>query len=446
MKPAANRKIIAGLSFQFGVLMTTILVISMIITTWLSYRDNARITEETLNTRIDSIGHLLAAISIEPLLLYDFVSISDYMQSTVEEKDIVITQLSDKDDKPVTRHINEESQLAREVIQLASTNDLAIIFNQLELHPDIILKSFPVMLDGKKIGSVSLGLDRRQYDRAAHNRFQDNIVLTILMALFAGLSIYLIFNHRVLKPITRLKNAAARISNFELEKKIDIEGHNELSDLAVSFNEMTDHLAAAIYVRDLAMEDLRSLNETLEERIHERTSELQQLTNKATHQAMHDPLTGLPNRSLIMERLKQSIHYAHRQNKTLAVFMLDLNRFKEVNDTLGHPVGDQVLKGVAERLPKVLRETDTVGRLGGDEFVIILSESSQAQALLVAEKIQQEFVADFDIDGHLLSISTSIGIALYPEHTADPDKLIQKADIALYVAKKKHDHHDCRLR
>ena len=203
---------------------------------------------------------------------------------------------------------------------------------------------------------------------------------------------------------------------------------------------MTGHLSEAITERNRAMDEMRSLNETLEERIHERTQELQQLNNKVTHQAMHDPLTSLPNRTLIMERLKQSIRYANRNGKPLSVFMMDLNRFKEVNDTLGHPVGDQVLIEVSKRLPKVLRETDTFGRLGGDEFVVILSESSLEQAMLVADKIQQEFITDFAINGHLLSISTSIGVAQFPEHASDPDSLIQKADIALYVAKKKHEH------
>ena len=441
MKSPSDSKITAGLSFQFGLLMAVILIISMIITTWLSYRDNTQINERTLNTRIEAIGDLLAAISIEPLLVYDFVSLSEYMQSTVNKKDIVFTQLLGKDNKPITQHFSRDSQLVNEILQTAATDNVPDIFEKLSTHPDIISKQFPVMLEGKKIGVVSLGLDRRDYDRAAAKHFQDNIILTILISLFAGLSIYLIFNHRILKPINRFKKAASHIANFELDKKIPIQGHNELSDLASSFNDMTEHLAAAVYVRDKTMEELRHFNETLEERIHERTQELQLLNRKVTHQAMHDPLTGLPNRTLIMERLRQSIQYAHRHNKTLAVFMLDLNRFKEVNDTLGHPVGDQVLIGVAQRLPEVLRETDTVGRLGGDEFVVILSETTPEHAIQVAEKIQQAFAPDFEINGHLLSVGTSIGIALYPDHTQDPDTLVQKADIALYVAKKKHDHY-----
>jgi len=154
------------------------------------------------------------------------------------------------------------------------------------------------------------------------------------------------------------------------------------------------------------------------------------------HQAFHDALTGLPNRMLFKDRLTLEIAHAKRNKQMLAVLFLDLDRFKLVNDTLGHGLGDQLLKIIAKRLVGYVREDDTVARLGGDEFTILLPEIIQVEnAAKVARKILQAVREPVHIDIHELYITTSIGIALYPNDGEDAESLLKNADTAMYRAK-----------
>lgn len=154
------------------------------------------------------------------------------------------------------------------------------------------------------------------------------------------------------------------------------------------------------------------------------------------YQALHDSLTDLPNRTLLYDRLQQAILSGHRQNRLLALLLMDLDRFKDVNDTLGHHYGDTLLQQVGQRLRGALRESDTVARLGGDEFAILLSALADVKdVVLVAGKILQALEAPFILEGHILDIGASIGIALFPDHGEYADLLIQRADVAMYLAK-----------
>ncbi|MGA2398019.1 MAG: diguanylate cyclase [Steroidobacteraceae bacterium] len=161
------------------------------------------------------------------------------------------------------------------------------------------------------------------------------------------------------------------------------------------------------------------------------------ITQKFAHAAHHDSLTGLPNRLLLESRLTQAIDLAHRHNCEAALLFLDLDGFKLVNDTLGHPVGDRLLRSVAGALQGCVRSTDTVSRFGGDEFVVLLSEiSGQADAAQVAEKILGVLRAHHSVDEPGLRITASVGIALYPHDGIDPQTLLRNADDAMFLAKR----------
>jgi diguanylate cyclase (GGDEF)-like protein/PAS domain S-box-containing protein len=154
------------------------------------------------------------------------------------------------------------------------------------------------------------------------------------------------------------------------------------------------------------------------------------------HLAEHDALTDLPNRLLLNDRLARSIALSRRYGRRLAVLFLDCDRFKHINDTLGHAIGDQVLKSIAKRLTACVRESDTVSRHGGDEFLILLSEVDQPEdAGLIAEKIVSSIAEPHFIAGHELQLTASVGIALYPEDGQDAQSLIMRADTAMYHAK-----------
>jgi diguanylate cyclase (GGDEF)-like protein/PAS domain S-box-containing protein len=155
-----------------------------------------------------------------------------------------------------------------------------------------------------------------------------------------------------------------------------------------------------------------------------------------TYLAHNDALTGLPNRKLFQERLEHEIALACRASTPLAVMFLDLDKFKQVNDKLGHNFGDGLLRQVGQRLKGTIRDSDTVARLGGDEFAIIQTGFSDVRAVCsLAERIIDAIQKPYEIDGQLVEISTSIGITLYPQNANNPEELLKNADIAMYQAK-----------
>jgi diguanylate cyclase (GGDEF)-like protein len=156
---------------------------------------------------------------------------------------------------------------------------------------------------------------------------------------------------------------------------------------------------------------------------------------RLAYMAYHDALTDLPNRTLLLDRLEQATRVATREGTALALLLLDLNGFKEINDTLGHHAGDRVLQWVAARVRGTVREADTVARLGGDEFAVVLPMSDIDGALLTAQKILHEIEQPCVIDDRALGVRASLGIACFPEHGSTADMLLQKADVAMYVAK-----------
>jgi len=161
--------------------------------------------------------------------------------------------------------------------------------------------------------------------------------------------------------------------------------------------------------------------------------------------AYYDSLSGLPNRVLFNDLLTKELARAHRNQQRVGVLLLDLDRFKEVNDTLGHTMGDKLLRAVGERLTGLLRRSDTVARLGGDEYILLLPEIAGIKdATMIAQKILETIRKPFVLDSHELHIATSIGIAIYPNDGEDVDTLMKNADIAMYHAKNQgRDNYQC---
>jgi diguanylate cyclase (GGDEF)-like protein/PAS domain S-box-containing protein len=204
-----------------------------------------------------------------------------------------------------------------------------------------------------------------------------------------------------------------------------------------------------ISARKKAEADLIAAHANLERLVEQRTQELKQtvleleikvqeqkLAEAHIQQLAHfDPLTRLPNRLLLNDRCNTALHIANRSHQHVALIFLDLDHFKNINDSLGHRVGDEVLMELASRLNKAVREQDTVSRLGGDEFILLLPDTDALGATRVAEKILQAALVPFQIEQHELTVTPSIGIAMYPEDGNDLDALSKCADAAMYRAK-----------
>jgi len=161
-----------------------------------------------------------------------------------------------------------------------------------------------------------------------------------------------------------------------------------------------------------------------------------QMEQKLEEMATHDFLTGLPNRVLLLDRFTIAAALAHRNKARIAVMSLDLDKFKSINDTLGHDAGDQVLKVISARLVRILRASDTFARVGGDEFISVMMETDHIEeATAIANKILDSFTEPLSIAGHQLHLSTSIGIAIYPDDAEDLETLTKKSDAAMYYSK-----------
>jgi diguanylate cyclase (GGDEF)-like protein len=259
---------------------------------------------------------------------------------------------------------------------------------------------------------VILGLSQplenvvRETSKLGWNTVQIILALGVLAILLAAL-----VSRAVIGPLRKMVDAMSFFSKEHVVNELSASRKDEIGLLASSLNDMQNIIVAN-------MRDLKESRQALE------------------HLAQHDPLTGLPNRALFDDRLRQAVSQARRDKTHMALLFVDLDAFKDVNDTCGHHVGDLLLNAAAKRMQACVRHADTVGRMGGDEFVVLLTHVEEDQdAVLVAEKICKALSQPFDLDGRSLFIGSSIGVALYPEHGSDELTLSRSADAAMYRAK-----------
>jgi diguanylate cyclase (GGDEF)-like protein len=221
-----------------------------------------------------------------------------------------------------------------------------------------------------------------------------------------------IVSRAMIGPLNMMVRAAKRFSTDRAIAELPVRRNDELGLLARSFKDMQTQINAHL-------------------------SELYDSQRDVDHLARHDPLTGLANRLMLYDRLEHAISASQRTGRNIALIYLDLDRFKEINDTRGHAIGDKVLKAVSNRLKKMVREVDTVARLGGDEFVILFdSIEDPRQVVAIAGKIIDAFRLPLEIDGEEYRIGVSLGISVYPQDADNATRLIEQADTAMYRAKK----------
>jgi len=254
---------------------------------------------------------------------------------------------------------------------------------------------------------------------APFHRLQSALLLITLLGVIVSIAGSMLTARSVTRPLAALAQFSRRVGHGDYSRPIEVRQHDEIGELASAFNQM-------------------------QESIVERERRITEL-------AYMDRLTGLPNRALFSDRLQAAVSAATETGRPLSVMMMDLDRFKLVNDTLGHPIGDTLLCEVAKRLQTaLLRPTDTVARLGGDEFAVLLPGDDLAAARLVAARMLHALEAPIMIEGQLVDVGASIGIVTYPHHGSDMNVLMRRADIAMYEAKRnnlghavydeRHDH------
>ncbi|MDC7823729.1 diguanylate cyclase [Pseudomonas sp. BLCC-B13] len=265
---------------------------------------------------------------------------------------------------------------------------------------------------GNRESFVVLGLAQpEEYVLKESSRLGERIIQVVIFASLLAVLIATIASRAMTSSLKRINLAVQQFARERKSAPLPVQRQDELGQLARSFVQM-------------------------QEEIVEHLEELSRSRNALEHLARHDPLTGLPNRRVFFERLEHALAAARRSAKPLAVLFVDLDHFKQLNDSLGHSVGDRVLQAVANLLRSATRESDTVARLGGDEFVILIEQlDDPGRVVAVLHKLHERFQLPMLLDGHEVKVQASMGVSLFPRDGDDIESLVQQADRAMYVAK-----------
>lgn len=430
-----NNKRKISLGAKFASLVAIILVLTMSAVATFTYRAENSLFLENLQSKGRVLGTFIASVSPQPILSYDYTTLNDYVREVSHKEDVIYAVILAPDNKNLTAYLDSGNAYIKSATETLGHNNILGVIQQVKKDKSVIPLEFPIALKDQKLGMVEIGISRKRIDALSRKQLAKILLANVLIIIFLITCIYIIFRRSALEPIRELIMGSDRVAGGDLEHKVAVGASDELGTLTDSFNEMIGKLKKSTNEKDQALKKLQDLNKTLESRVERRTRELESANKELKHIALHDELTSLPNRSLIFDRVVQAIEMSKRQHEPFTIMMMDLNRFKDVNDTLGHDVGDKILRDVGSRLKKALRHIDTVGRLGGDEFAIIFPGVDEEYAVTVANKLVHIFNEPFEHKGMSLSIGTSIGIAIYPQHGDDTLTLLKRADVAMYVAK-----------
>lgn len=267
---------------------------------------------------------------------------------------------------------------------------------------------------GLEVGELYIEFSHQNIKAKTREALLNGLYTYSLTLVFTLIALHLSLRY-ITVPLERLSEVIKKLADNDLSVKVPyVKQNDEIGEISKAVGVLKD------YAKDRA----ELLNELAESR------------EKLEFQALYDPLTKLPNRTLVMDRLSHQLSESQRDNNISSVLFIDLDDFKKVNDTLGHDKGDELLIQCTERLQKVIRAADTVGRLGGDEFIAILGNLKSPQdSKLVAEKLIHALRAPFILDGQEVTVSASIGIASYPDDASDKIGLLKNSDAAMYHAK-----------
>ena len=408
----------------FGVAaIQTILLVLLI---WNGLNVLKQSNEDALLKRTDTTAKLFASTAQAAVLATDLAALESFMGEVLSNPDIVYARVLSK--QGVLAEAGEQRLLTRKFVRDTSLGTAS---------SDSVFDTYAdITVSGEKYGRVEIGFSTTAIQHLISNTRTKSFGLAILNLVMVGM-FSLALGYYLTRGLNALQQGTKQIAEGELGYQIQVKGKDELAQTAVSFNEMSAKLKHLDAERAKKEAEIRQLNQALEQRVTERTTQLQDANTQLEHQALHDSLTNLPNRALFHDRLSNTLSSAQRSNELFALIGLDLDLFKEINDTLGHHAGDLVLQHVAQACHKILRESDTVARMGGDEFSILLPKvTDREHAMQIAQRVLAAIKEPLQIDGHLIEVSASLGIAIYPEHGDDELTLIMHGDAAMYEAKR----------
>ncbi len=416
------------MSFRWKIILgvAAIQAVLLVLMLWSGLNVLTQSSEEALLKRARTTTKLFAATAQSAVLSTDLAALESFVEEVLATPDIVYARVASR--HGVLAEGGVKPALVRPFIAdttLASTS-----------NDGIFDASADITVSGETYGRVEVGLSTTAIQRLIANTRGESLSLALLNMLLVGLfSVALGFY--LTRGLNALQRGTQRIVEGDLGYQIKVYGNDELGQAAQAFNVMSLKLRQLDGEHAAKTTEVQRLNQALEQRVIDRTIELQGVNEKLEYQAMHDTLTGLSNRALFHDRLGNVLASSKRSKELFAIVGIDLDLFKEINDTLGHHAGDLVLQHVAHACNQCLRDSDTVARMGGDEFAILLpSVTDMERAVTVAQRVLAAIGEPLDLDGHIIEISASLGVAMYPQHGADELALLAHSDAAMYEAKR----------
>ncbi len=415
------------MSFRYKLIFGVVAIQGMllVILVWNSLHALHVSSEEEFLMRSTTTAHLFASSSQAAVLSTDLGSLDSAVREIVASPGIVYARIYGGGQ--VLAEAGDPAFLARRFVPDQSLDTV---------RDGVFDKTAEISVAGRQYGKIELGFSVSAITGLL-TQTRDRTLLLVGVDLALIILFAFVLGLYVTRKLRALREASAYIAQGKFGYRVDVRGGDELAQTAHAFNEMSTQLKQLDEQHHQAQAEILALNQDLERRVHQRTNELVNLNSELEHQALHDALTRLPNRTLFTDRLEQAIRISAREKKSFALVAVDLDLFKEINDTLGHHAGDLVLQEVASRVRRALRDSDTVARMGGDEFaILLLNVADHATAQFLTQRIHQAVRESLMLEGKLLEIGASMGIAMYSDHGATAEDLTRHADAAMYAAKR----------
>ena len=392
-----------NLGAKFTLTVLIILAGTMAANTLYFLETSTRFHEQQLVERGHALGRLISLVSPDAILGFDFLLLNDYTREVSSQQDVVYGVIVNPQGVPISSYINDSDPLIKKRFAAAKSNDISKLLQKLDGQDDLIQLEFPITQNNVLLGRFLVGISRQSLQSEFSRQLIIQILVLTAIVLFLSAAIYAVFRFNVLFPIQKLIAASQKVARGQYTL-VEEKSADELGQLARAFNAMTE--------------------------------EVRQEQAKLHRQANFDTLTGLPNRMMALDRIKLEINRARRSVMRFAVFFIDLDNFKNVNDSLGHAVGDELLIATGTRVQATLRDTDTVARLGGDEFLVLSPDvTNEVQVEEIAERMIKAISEPQELSGRKVVAKCSIGIALYPDNGESVETLMANADNAMYQAK-----------
>lgn len=432
----------SGLATRLNLVMLIIVILAVGATNLSIYVISAGAAQSALQKRGEILVSTLAANAEYALFTRDPHALTQLVELLIRDDAFEYAEVIDPTGKSlafVSTEVHEKHAPSSEGLDLTDTQGIRIREDTRGVLDYLVavhagagafrLENDPLPSAADEvIGFVRIGVHQHLFSQILEKAIRTTL-LSSLLILAVALVLAMWFTGRITSPLRRLTLAAREVASGKLDMELPVKAGGELGELARSFSYMVDGLRES----QARVIDYQKL---LEERVRSRTEELQHATHKVEQLAHHDTLTGLVNRAAMAQRLTQLLREAERRAFRVGILFLDLDKFKRINDSLGHAAGDQVLQQAAERLRMCVRASDLVARFGGDEFVILASlENADFAVELLGERILNAFEAPFLIAGQTFRLNINVGVALYPRDGTEAGSLLKHADMALYAAK-----------